>query len=217
MANITKELIKEYYDAYYCATLQDHYKQLNDFKLSHPQESAILCSMHNKRSKIRKDIECLQFVASKHKKKVYFGALTFNDEHIYDKCKRKKVQQHLNDCFIAYFIVEELGALHGRYHVHFVGVFKDNVNMSDFHSWLTAKGQGYSEIKPVVSVKKTAQYLCDYLVKQVPRIHRNKAMCEMAKRYCKAESQKYNFPSIYNEIRSDLLLYSDMLLSLPGV
>ena len=197
MVKLTKQIIKEYYDAYYAAVYGGHFQQLNNFKVNHKEEAALLGSMHHKRSIIRKDIECLAFCGKHDDKKVYFGALTFNNDHIFDKSKRKQVFTFLNDVFQAFLVVEEYGALHGRYHVHFIGLFKDDRKMDDFFSWYKVKNFGCSKIKPVVSPKKTSQYLCDYLVKQVPRIHRNKTLCSMKKLYENALGFKAHFPGLY--------------------
>jgi hypothetical protein len=152
-------------------------------------------SILNKRSSIRKDLEFMQSIGYG---RVYFGALTFNNELDVksEKNKRKMAQRYLDKFMPVYEIIEEYGEEKGRYHVHFLGVMKEDKTYLEFHSgW-----NSYSYIEGLRSVKKASKYLCDYVVKQVPRIRRNKRLIDLMK----SDKKELEFAKILIDCDSEL-------------
>jgi len=95
-----------------------------------------------------------------------------------------------------YEIIEEYGEEKGRYHVHFLGVMKEDKTYLEFHSgW-----NSYSYIEGLRSVKKASKYLCDYVVKQVPRIRRNKRLIDLMK----SDKKELEFAKILIDCDSEL-------------
>ena len=167
---------------------------MNAFRMAHPQEYAVINAMYHKRVKVKKDIDCMLGLS---RNKVYFGTLTFDsvNDSKSERTKRKQAWRHLNDCFSMVLVIEENGTDKGRYHIHFVGVFKDGKDFNDFFKW-----NGREQIERVRSKKKVARYLCDYVVKQVPRLRRNKCLIECSKEWKKGASLgNYGFKSLKKE------------------
>ena len=183
------ELIKkEYFNALYNQQNGSN-QSMVAFRLEHPKEYAVINAMYHKRVKVKQDIEVMTEMSLN---KVYFGALTFDNEQDSksESTKRKQGWRHLNNVFSMVLMIEEHGEENGRYHIHFVGVFKDGKTMEDFHNW----NSGFSFIEKIISKKKVARYLCNYVVKQVPRLRRNKCLLECSKQWKKAQSlRNYGF------------------------
>ena len=210
MVELTQQFLDKYFEAYNCQTYHYNSSKLNDLKIQYPGEFSLISRMHHKRTKIRKNIECLYELGKLINKKVYFGDLTYDNKHNVNKetYKRKEAFEHFNSVFSAFFVVEEYGELNDRYHVHYVGIFKDDKTFKEFHSW-----HSFSWAEPVISVRKTSQYLCDYMVKQVPRIRRSKNMIKIEKLWQKA-NEMHNFCTIkgaYLQRALDVLGYPETL------
>ena len=195
------ELLKEYFNALY--NLQNgNNLSMGVFKIAHPKEYALINAMYHKRVKVKHDIETMLELS---KNKVYFGTLTFDDvqDKKSERTKRRQAWRHLNQCFSMVLVVEENGNENGRYHIHFCGAFRDGKRFEDFFGW----SGGREQIERVRSKGKVARYLCDYVVKSVPRLRRNKCLIECSKKCAKARSfDNYGFKeSLGNECRNDAL------------
>lgn len=164
---------------------------LDTFRKEHPIEYPLINGMYHKRQIVRRNIQCMVDTS---KKDVYFGALTFDNEH--DKSeivnKRKQAIRFLNEMFSLWMCVEEYGEKHGRYHVHYIGVFRFDKGFEDFiHGWHSRQDIqriGYDKPLNEISkdVKKVARYLCNYVVKEVPRLRRNKTLVKVFKTWQKS-------------------------------
>lgn len=169
---LNEEIKKAYFDALYNQQNGCNAPML-EFKESYPGVYKIINAMYHKRMKVLKNIRVLRKISNN---KVYFGALTFND--LKDKnqreTKRKEVFKFLNTIFLCFLVVEEEGELNGRYHCHYVGIFKEGKTFNDLYKWHSRE-----DCQRVKSARSVAKYLCDYVVKQVPRIRRNKALVKV--------------------------------------
>lgn len=198
--------LKEYFECLY--NLQNgNAEPMQRFKLSYPYEYAVINGCYHKRVKLGKILDFMQSVG-----KVYCGCLTFNEEEDSKSVstKRRQCWRHLNSIFKVVVMVEELGSLHDRYHVHFMGVFRDGKTMEDFFKWHSRE-----DISPVRSKKRVKRYLCDYMSKQVPRIRQNKALIQGMKHYNKAQSWKnYKFSSLAVEEERVSLEVVDLISAL---
>lgn len=168
-----EQTIRDFY--FYCLRERNtgNYYALDKFKEWFPSTFTRLQSTLNKRTIIKNDIKTLQ---SFKRGLVVFGALTFSDSNYKDNEKnmRIKAQRYLERYMPIYELIEEYGEDKGRYHIHFLGILKEGITYLEFH----AGWEDYSYIERVKDhkkdLKKVSKYLCDYIVKQVPRIRRNK-------------------------------------------
>lgn len=173
------------YSSYGCHKGKDRYTfkyAMDCFKKWFPKEYSYFNSVLNKRTLMKRDIEFMQWLSNDC---VEFGDLTFDNEldARTEENKRKKALRFMNKFFDVFFIVEEYGEEHGRYHIHFCGVLKKGVTYLEFHnSW-----SSYCWIRKVKSVKKASKYLCDYIVKQVPRIRRSSMLSKGINLYKKCK------------------------------
>lgn len=193
---IDKAIFEDYKNAVFHISV-GVYEVMNRFKLAHPSEYAYFNSIHLKRCSISKNIECMMYFAKRHKCKVYFGTLTYDNMHDIKSIatKRKEANRFLNNVFNMFVYVEELGEDNERYHIHFVGVFKDGKTFKeDYFKW-----HSRTDIQPVIDVVNTTRYLCKYISKQLPRIRRNKALVLFEKEYRSANHIRGHFPSLYEE------------------
>ena len=171
-------LLKDYYACYFRTIEEplDGLNYLDAFKACHPVEYRFFSSVHCKRSKVRKSMQYMQACGLP-----YFGTLTFKSSKDKNtkRYKRQEAFKALNSLFDAFLVVEELGELKGRYHLHFVGLFKKDKGFADFiKCWHSRQN-----IEKVDSIKEASQYLVKYVVKQLPRVHRNKGLIALEKRY----------------------------------
>jgi hypothetical protein len=171
-----EQSLRDFY--FYCLSerKRGNYYSLDCFRKWFPKFFNRMQSILNKRSSIKSDLE---FMQSLKMGRVYFGALTYNEEldSKSEENKRKMAQRYLDKFMPIYEIIEEYGEEKGRYHVHFLGVMSSDKTYIEFHSGWSS----YSYIEPLKSVKKASKYLCDYVVKQVPRIRRNKRLITLMK------------------------------------
>ena len=173
-----EQSVRDFY--FYCLHQRNNgcYYALDKFKEWFPKQFSYMQAILNKRTLIRRDIEIMKALDIG---KVVFGALTFNDNELVDNeaNMRKKAQRHLDKFLSIYELVEEYGEEKGRYHIHFLGVMRRDKTYIDFHN----QWSSYSYIEGLRSVKKASKYLCDYVVKQVPRIRRTKLFCKVIEKY----------------------------------
>lgn len=164
------------------------------FRMLHPEYYDKVNKSYHKRSIIKENIKAMKMIS----KDIVWGALTFDEEH--DKAsiptKRKQVLRQLNKYFVVYLFVEEFGELNGRYHVHYIGVLKNNVLYLDFISnW-----HSRCDIQKVLSMRRIADYLTDYMTKQAPRIRRSKDLVRLYEKYKKSNMWRdYGFKDLASE------------------
>ena len=177
---VSEEVKKQYFDALINQQFGSS-ESMKAFKRAYPDVYAMINSMYHKRVKVRKDIECMRHYSNN---KVYFGSLTFEEGKDQNKItsKRQECFRFLNTIFEMFLLVEELGESNSRYHVHYVGVFREGKTFEDLFKWHSRE-----DIQIVKSTRSVAKYLCNYIVKQVPRIRRNKMLVKVSKRYAKAQ------------------------------
>ena len=204
---VSDTVFKEFTNANY--NLQSGYsKPMQAFKEAHPLEYSNIMRCWRKRAIL---YDCFKALEST-KQDVYWGALTFDNEH--DKTsienKRKQAIRHLNKCFVAWVMVEEFGDNNGRYHIHFISVFRyDKTIVSDFATWHSRQ-----EIEKVLKYKsrKVVRYLTNYLEKQAPRLRKSKTMIEMLKKYKKARKlSNLAFYGVSTELLQDIQYLSEEL------
>lgn len=175
------EILKEYFSCLYNQQNGNN-EPMQRFKLSFPKEYGIINGMYHKRVKLAKILDFMNSLG-----KVYFGCLTFNDEQNSkdEPTKRKQAWRHLNNIFKVVVMVEEYGSINDRYHIHFMGVFRDGKTFFDFFKW-----HSKTDIEMVKSKRKVTRYLCDYIAKQVPKIRQNQALICGMRHYLKSKSWK---------------------------
>lgn len=174
---------------------------MNRFKLLHRDYYDLANKNYHKRKIIRENIYAMKMIS----KNVVWGSLTFDEDHDKqsEKTKRQQVLRHLNKYLVCYLFVEEYGEENGRYHVHFIGVIKNNVLYLDFiNAW-----HSRCEIEKMYSVKQACNYLTDYVSKQAPRIRRNKELIKVFNHYKKSISWKnYGFKGFAEQEKQDALI-----------
>lgn len=200
---ISESIRKEYFNALYNSQNGNN-EPMKRFKFSYPKEYDLINGVYHKRIKLRQCIAAMKDVSSD---SVYWGCLTFDEKS--DKnlitTKRKQAQKHLNEVFDLWVMVEEFGEDNGRYHIHFIGVFKVGKSFDDFFKW-----KDREQIEKVVSEKRISRYLCDYMSKQVPRVRRSKNLIKVCDLYNKARSwRNHHFESLAldKEIQAKQLMF----------
>ena len=183
---VSEEVRKAYFNALYNQQKGSNESMLL-FKKEHADVYKIINAMYHKRVKVLRDIEAMREISNN---KVYFGALTFNDLKDRNKItsKRKEVFNFLNTIFLCFLVVEESGLQNGRYHCHFVGVFKDNKHFADLYQWHSRE-----DCQRVKSARSVARYLCNYIVKEVPRLRRNKTLIKISEEMQKSRKWSLHF------------------------
>ena len=184
-----EQSLRDFY--FYCLRERNNgnYYALDCFKKWFPKMFHDMQSILNKRTLIKRDLEIMKALSNN----VVFGALTFSDSNlsVNEKNMRKKAQRYLDKTMKVYEIVEEHGTQNTeRYHVHYLGILKDDITYLEFHSgW-----QDYSYIEKVRNTKKdnkrVSKYLCDYIVKQVPTIRRTKQLTKLIEAYKDYDNEK---------------------------
>lgn len=206
--NDLKKILNEYYVAMREANFYD-LRYLADFKRNYPNEYKFFNSVHCKRVKVN---NCVSAMASLGRP-VYFGTLTFNKTKDKNKrsTKRKEAFMKLNKLFRYVLLVEELGEEKGRYHIHFVGVYKDNYGFEDFKSLWHSR----QNIELIKNGDKVGNYLVKYMTKQLPRVRRNKALIGLEREYKKGRRMDIAFPNcglgIHEKVSAFDLLQDDEL------
>lgn len=198
---ITRDIIKEYYECVRCCA--EHYFDvpMKEFKNAHPKEFARLSAIHHKRVALNKNVNALKEL----NEKIYFGTLTFKEtkDHNKTETKRKEAFKFLNSLFEFVVLVEEEGSENGRYHIHFLGNFREGKSFNDFRKVWHSR-QNLRELRQNENI---SQYLCKYMSKQVPRIRRNKKMIQLERSITKRSKLKRTFPTLYEQrVKSDIFL-----------
>lgn len=173
-----KEIIALYCEARRGLCEEDDFEKMRVFKELFPREYSRFSAVARKRLEIRKSIEAMQVLD----RNVYFGTLTFNSTKNLNKeeIKRKEAFEKLNSVFEYVLLVEEYGEDNGRYHIHFLGVFKDKMDFNSFVACWPHSRQNLRLLKEDESIDK---YLVKYLTKDLPRLRRNKRLSGLTKRY----------------------------------
>lgn len=187
---LNKSVITLYYEAV-ASSICDDYLPMQLFKQKYPNEYKRFNAVHRRRATIRESIDAMKIVSEK----IYFGTLTFNNAKNLNKlvCKRKEAFKKLNAEFEYVLLVEEYGEDNGRYHIHFLGLFKKDHNFDSFaRSWSHSR----QNLRLLNDKENVAQYLCKYLCKDLPRIRRNKALVSLARGYHKARSLQRYFKNV---------------------
>jgi len=189
-ALLDKSIINLYYKAVE-ASLYEDFECMKEFMRQYPLEYKRFSAVHRKRVVIRESISAMKTISDK----IYFGTLTFNNAKNLNKlvCKRKEAFKKLNAEFEYVLLVEEYGEDNGRYHIHFLGVFRQD---HCFDSFIRAWSHSRQNLRLLHEHENVSQYLCKYLVKDLPRVRRNKALVSLARAYHSAKSLQRYFPNV---------------------
>lgn len=193
---VNEEVKQAYFSALYNQQNGNN-EPMKRFKFEYGEIYATINAMYHKRVAVKRDIEVMRELSGN---KVYFGALTFNEEKDKNKntSKRREVFNFLNKIFLMFLVVEELGEENGRYHCHYVGVFRENKTFEDLYKWHSRE-----DCQRVKSTRRVAKYLCNYIVKQVPRIRRNKVLIKVSNDFKKSRSwSNYGFMSFARDLKA---------------
>lgn len=203
-----EQSLRDFY--FYCLFMRNKgcYYALDKFKEWFPKMFHDMQAILNKRTLIKRDIAIMKEVS----KRVVFGALTFSDSNlsVNEKNMRKKAQRYLDKTLSAYEIIEEHGQVNTeRYHIHFLGILRDNLTYIEFHNgW-----EDFTFIEAVKNgkydLKKVSKYLCDYVLKQVPSIRRNKTMLELIKKYNSYDNEKNDREKCFKWLEIQYLLNTE--------
>lgn len=200
-STVSFDLLKRYYRAMHEACDYANYDELEDFRKSYPKEFSFLNKVHKRRTDVGLSIKVMQEHLAK---PLYFGTLTFNKGKDKNKVssKRKEAFIKLNKLFECFLLVEEYGEKKGRYHIHFIGVFKDGFGFDNFKKFWHSR----QNIEEVDDPKKAGQYLVKYVCKEIPRLRRNKALIRLENAYKRGKRLQKNFPSLGIDYQVGLLL-----------
>ena len=187
---LNKSIVKLYYKAIESSICED-YLPMQIFKQEYPNQYKRFNAIHRKRAVINESLSAMKVISDK----VYFGTLTFNARKNLNKIatKRKEAFNKLNAIFEYVLLVEEYGEDNGRYHIHFLGVFKEDHNFDSFKLIWNHSRQNLELLK---TNSRVSQYLCKYLGKDLPRIRRNKKLVALAREYHKGKSLQRFFPNV---------------------
>jgi len=167
-----KEILDIYCKAVRSAVVDQDYGPLKYFKWKYEEAFRHFSAVNRKRTAIHRCYEAMKCT----KDKIYFGTLTFNNAKNLNKrkTKLKEAFTKLNIDFDYVVLVEECGCDKGRYHIHFLGVFKKDHNFQSFVSHWHSR-QNLIEVYN----GDVAKYMCKYLVKDLPRIRKNKKLVQL--------------------------------------
>ena len=190
-----------------------NYQALKNFRCEYPDLFKHLQGMSTKRKQIKEAINIISIVGA-----VYWITLTFDNIHDLktENDKRRACWYWLNKYCGAVLMVEEYGEDNGRYHIHCLASWKDN----DI-KYLDAANDWPSrcEIQRLKEWEydKKSRYLTKYMVKQVPRIRRNKVLIALERHYKRFVSlHNLRFNSLSNDSLNALInTYTDMVHGLP--
>lgn len=187
--DLSKKVINLYYEAVE-GSFEGDYSKMQIFKEWYPVEYKKLYVIHRKRTELRNCVKAMRVVSDE----IYFGTLTFNSKKDSNKIttKRREAFMKLNTLFEYVVLVEEFGTEKGRYHIHFLGAFRSGVGFKDFTStWRHSR----QELRKVQSTDGVVRYLCPYLVKQTPRLRKNKHLIALVKEYKSSKHMSQLFPN----------------------
>lgn len=187
---LNKSIINLYYKAIESSICED-FLPMQMFKQEYPNQYKRFNAVHRKRAVINESLSAMKSISEE----VYFGTLTFNARKNLNKVasKRKEAFTKLNAIFEYLLLVEEYGEDNGRYHIHFLGVFKEDHTFDSFKLVWNHSRQNLKTLSPNAHI---SQYLCKYLVKDLPRIRRNKKLVALAREYHKGKSLQRYFPDV---------------------
>ena len=171
-----QEIIALYVEAMR-ATNEEDFEKLKVFKELFPVEYKRFSAVSRKRREVRKSIDAMQILGEE----IYFGTLTFNNTKNLNKeeIKRKEAFEKLNGVFEYVLLVEEYGEDNGRYHVHFLGVFRKGM---DFNSFVACWPHSRQNLRLLKAGEHIDKYLIKYMIKDLPRLRRNKRLVGLVKR-----------------------------------
>lgn len=173
---LTRDIVDLYYQAVK-GSIEGEYWKVGQFSKMYPIEYKFLSSIHRKRSKINNCIKAINSLG----KDIYWGTLTFNNDKDLNliKTKRREAFLWLNTKMDYFLLVEEFGEDNGRYHLHFIGSLKYEINVEDFMNHWHSREQ----IRKVNLNKNLSSYMVKYLSKDLPRIRCNKSLVALVKAY----------------------------------
>ena len=169
---ITQAILDEYFEARRYDNLQDNTIKTLLFKEKHPTEFRFINAQQRKRSQLHKDVRIMLHYSNC----LYFFTLTYKnskDRNVITT-KRKEAFSFCNSIFALFVLVEEEGETNGRYHLHGLGVLRDDKTMEDFYQWHSR--EDIVELQGEAKINARVKYLTSYLCKSVPRIRRNKRL-----------------------------------------
>jgi len=187
----------------------DDENTLLDLKERYPDEIAHFQRVGRMRKKVRLQIEALRSLNMD----LYFGTLTFNSEKDanLETTKRREAFLRLNEVFLYFFLVEEYGEDNGRYHIHFVGVFRNGFGFDDFiKCWHSRQN-----LEKIEDTERVCKYMCKYVSKALPRLRRNKALVDYERAHTKVlkvrkmwcySGKNNRFERELVQLRNDILL-----------
>lgn len=179
-----QEIRQRYFNAVRDMVKYEEYDALCDFKREYPEQFAFFQKVHRLRHEINKDLDAMKLVCDK----VYFGTLTFDDAHDKNKVetKRKDAFEKLKSIFKYVLLVEENGGVNGRYHIHFLASFTNDHNFDSFKS-LWHSRQNLKEVND----DNVGKYLVSYVVKDLPRLRRNRLLVHLRKKVAKIDRAEF--------------------------
>lgn len=179
-----KEIRQCYFNAVRDMVKWEEYDALYDFKRKYPEQFSFFQKVHRLRNEINKDLDAMKLVSDK----VYFGTLTFDDAHDKNKIetKRKDAFEKLKSIFKYVLLVEENGGVNGRYHIHFLASFTKDHDFNSFKS-LWHSRQNIEEVRD----DNVGKYLVSYVVKDLPRLRRNRLLVHLRKKVAKLDKAEF--------------------------
>lgn len=190
-----------------------NYQGLKSFKTDYPDLFQHLQGMSTKRKQIKSAINTMSIVGA-----IYWITLTFDNLHDMktEKIKRLAAWRWFDKYCGAVLMVEEYGEDKGRYHIHALATWKDNsIPYTDaYNDWPSR-----CEIERLKEwqYERKARYLTKYIIKQVPRIRRNKVLIALEAHYRHFVSMhNLHFESLSKDSYNALInTYTDMVHGLP--
>jgi len=190
--DVPQDIVKKYYEAMRYAN--EYFDDpMKEFIKEYPLEYKRLSAVHRKRVAINSNVEAMKTLGEV----LYFGTLTYDNVKDQNKIetKRKEAFAYLNSLFEFVLLVEEYGEEKERYHVHFVGNFKENRTFNDFvEGWHSRQN-----LRVLREDEHISSYLCKYMSKQLPRIRRNKKLIALEREYHKRKGLKRSFPMLFTQ------------------
>lgn len=208
---LSKQTLNEFYNALSSCSTHGNNRPLKIFKDNHPEDFSLISSVYHKRCAVGRNLEAMESTNNK----VYFCTLTFNDENNdrKEENKRKQAWRFLNNIFEFVLMVEEYGENNGRYHLHLFGTFKNEKTFNDFFAWYETQNVGRCDIKTLTkrNKKKLSKYVCDYTIKQAPRIRRNKRLVALEKSFKRSKTMNnYGFTYYENVYKAEITELIDL-------
>lgn len=176
------------------------FEPLKIFKRDYDKEYKFFSRVARQRATIMKCVKAMKVISTE----IYFGTLTYKHDKDKNKeeTKRKEAFEFLNSEFKYFVLVEENGEDNGRYHIHFVGVFRLDHNFNSFiNGWHSR--QNLEKLR-LDNVGYVAHYMCKYLAKDTPRVRKNKNLIQLIRLHKELEKRikrKWLEKDIYNALK----------------